>query len=216
MKNVIYIKKINCIGGTETFIYYLIRKYSDYDIVVYYQTGDYEQVQRLKKYARIKKYHGEKIVCEKAIFNYNTDIIDKVDAKEYIQGIHTDFKEQQLCFTPHPKIDRYIGVTQIACDSFKEYTGLDCELCYNPLFIEKPKKLLKLVSATRLTKEKGASRMQELAQALDREGIPFIWLVFTDDVSKVKHPNVICLPQRLDIMQYIAGADYLVQLSNKR
>ena len=96
MKNIIYIKHLTLIGGTESFIYYLIKKYKDYDITVFYKSGAPEQIDRLSQYARVRKYVGQKIKCEKAFFNYTTDIIDNVEAEEYIQIIHTDFKEQGL------------------------------------------------------------------------------------------------------------------------
>lgn len=215
MKNIIYIKNLSPIGGTESFVYYLVKKYKDYDITVYYRTGSQQQIDRLKQFVRVKKYVGQKIKCEKAFVNYTHDILDTVEAKEYIQIIHTDFKEQGLIFYKNEKITKYLAVTKIACESFKKYTGLDCEVCYNPIVIEKPKKVLNLVSATRLTKEKGADRMVKLANALDAKGIPFLWLVFTDNLTKIIHPNIICVKSKLDIFKYMANADYLVQLSDK-
>ena len=215
MKNIIYVKNITEIGGTESFIYYLVKKYRDYDITVYYKSAAPKQIERISKYALMKRYVGQKIRCEKAFFNYTTDIIDNVEAEEYIQIIHTDYKEQGLFFSPHPKIDRFMAVTKIACESFKAYTGLDCEVCYNPIAVDKPKKVLNLVSATRLTKEKGADRMVKLANELDRKGIPYLWIVFTNNLTKIVHPNIICVPSRMDIFKYIANADYLVQLSDK-
>lgn len=215
MKNIIYIKNITEIGGTESFIYYLVKKYQDYDITVYYKSAAPKQIERISRYALMKKYVGQKIKCEKAFFNYTTDIIDNVEADEYIQIIHTDYKEQGLIFSPHPKINRFLAVTKAACESFKEYAGVDCEVCYNPISIDKPKKVLNLISATRLTKEKGAGRMVELANRLDAAGIPFIWLVFTNYPTKIVHPNIVCVPTKMDIFKYIANADYLVQLSDK-
>ena len=215
MKNVVYIRNLSPIGGTESFVYYLTKKYQDRDITVFYKSGDIKQLERLRKQVRVKQYTGQKIECEKIFVNYSSDILDNVEAKEYIQVIHTDFKEQGLIFNKHPKVTKFIGVTKIVCDSFKEYTGYDCELCYNPIVIDKPKKVLNLVSATRLTKEKGADRMIKLANALDAEGVSFLWLVFTNNADRVRHPNIICIPPKLDIFKYLANADYLVQLSDK-
>ena len=157
----------------------------------------------------------EKIICEKAFFNYTTDIINNVEAKEYIQIIHTNYIEQKLSFTPHPKIQKYLGVSKVVCDSFKKYTGLDCELCYNPIVLDKPRKVLNLISATRLTAEKGKDRIIKFARILEQNNIPYLWTIFTDDVNKIKNPNIVYMQPRLDITDYIANADYLVQLSNK-
>ena len=65
-------------------------------------------------------------------------------------------------------------MSQSVCDVFTELTGLPCTLCYNPITIEKPKRVLYLISATRLTREKGKDRILKLAKALDNAGIPYI------------------------------------------
>lgn len=215
MNNIFYIYNLNLIGGTESFLYYLCRKYQDYDITVYYETGDINQINRLRQFVRVRKYKGENIKCKKAFFNYNLDIIDNVDAKEYIQILHTDYKEQKMFFRPNPKITKYIGVSKVVCNRFKEYTGLDCELCYNPIIIDKPRKVLNLISATRLTAEKGKNRMIKLANLLEQNNIPYLWTIFTDDTKFINNPNMVYMKPKLDITDYIANADYLVQLSDK-
>ena len=53
-----------------------------------------------------------------------------------------------------------------------------------------------------------------LANELTKRNIPFIWLVFTNDKNAIDNPNVIYMKPRLDIRDYIASADYLVQLSD--
>ena len=214
MKNIFYFRMLNAIGGIETFFYYLAKKYSDWDITIYYSVGDPEQVKRLKKYVRVKKYRGEHIVCEKAFFNFNLDIIDNVEAKEYIQIAHGDYKAMGIRPNTHPKITKYLGVSQQVCNTFKEVTGHDTQLVYNPIEIEKPKKVLNLISATRLTKEKGKDRIKKLAQILDNAGIPYIWTIYTDDINAISNPNIIYRKPRLDIIDFVANADYLVQLSD--
>ena len=214
VKNVFYFANLNVIGGVESFFYYLVRKYNKNDIIVYYQTGDIQQIKRLHKYARVKRYDGQKIICEKAFFNYNLDIINNVTADEYIQIIHADYKTQNIEPNLHPKINKYIGVSKEACNSFKEITGQDIELCYNPVVLDKPKRVLHLISATRLTKEKGKERMIKFAKMLDKAKIPYLWTVFTNDINAIDNPNIVYMKPRLDISNYIADADYLVQLSS--
>ena len=215
MKNIFYFSNINSIGGVEAFFHYLVKKYQNKDIVVYYQKGDEKQLERLRQYVRCIKYTGQHIQCEKAFFNYNPAIIDNVDAKEYIQVIHADYKVQSgLAKFTSPKITKYIGVSQLACNHFTEVTGKPCELCYNPIILDKPKRVLRLISATRLTPEKGRGRMIKLAQLLDAAEIPYLWVVFTNDGNTIKNPNVIYMQPRLDISDYIANSDYLVQLSD--
>jgi len=215
MKNCFYFLKINSIGGIESFFYYLAKKYKDWDITIYYKIGDAKQIKRLKKYVRVKKYNdGDKIVCDRMFFNFNLEIIDNVEAKEYIQIAHGDYKAMGIKPNLHPKITKYLGVSQLVCDTYKEVTGHNTELVYNPIEVEKPKKVLNLISATRLTREKGKNRMIKLMQLLDEAKIPYIWTIFTDDVNAIDHPNVAYMKPRLDIIDYIANADYLVQLSD--
>src|SRR5574344_853754 len=212
-KNIFYFSYINKIGGIETFFYQLAKKYKAKDITIIYENGDREQIRRLKRYVRVIKYNKEHIQCEKAFFCFNLDIINNVEAKEYIQILHGDYKAMGIKPPTSSKITKYIGVSQTVCDGFKEITGKDAELIYNPLQIDKPKKVLKLISATRLTSEKGKDNIIKLANILDNSGIPYLWLIFTDDINAINNPNIIYMKPRLDITNYISNADYLVQLS---
>ena len=212
--NIFYFRVINSIGGIETFFYELAKKYKDWDITIYYQTGNYNQILRLSKYVRVKKYQGEKIVCKKAFFNFNLDIIDSVEAEEYIQIAHGDYKAMGIKPNTHPKITKYLGVSKQVCEAFKEVTGFDTELVYNPFEVPKPKKLLRLVSATRLSSEKGRSRMEILMKELDKSGMPWSWEIYTDSPNPIINENVAYKRPRLDLIDRVAAADYLVQLSD--
>lgn len=215
MKNVFYFRYINSIGGIESFFYYLARKYKNLDITIFYQFGDGEQIKRLSEFVRVVKWTpGMKIECEKCFFNFNLDIIEDVTAKEYIQIAHGDYKAMGIKPNTHPKLTKILGVSKQVCKTYKEVTGLETELVYNPIEVDKPKKVLNLISATRLTAEKGKNRMIKLADLLDQEGIPYLWTIFTDDVRGIKNPNIVYMKPRLDILNYVANADYLVQLSD--
>lgn len=213
-KNLFYFSHINKIGGVETFYWYLVQKYKDRDIVIVYKTGDENQIQRLRKYVRVIQFNGQELECEKAFFNYTTDIVDHVHADEYYQLIHGDYTKFNI--TPYipPKIDHFLGVSQLVCDTWEEVTGKKAEVAYNPLVIPKPRKVLNLISTTRLTREKGKDRMILLSQMLDRAEIPYLWTIYTDDTELIQNPNIIYRKPRLDITDFIANADYLVQLSD--
>ena len=58
--NVFYISHFNVIGGIETYIYELAKKYHKYDITVVYSSGDSKQIARLRKYVRVIKLGKEK------------------------------------------------------------------------------------------------------------------------------------------------------------
>lgn len=218
LSNVFYFGNLNSIGGVESFLYYLAKSYNKYDITVFYKKGDPKQIERLTKLVRVKKYYGQKIVCDKIFFAYFfSDVIDNVTANEYAFIVHADYGVVGKRYPPilHPKITKYYGVSQVACDSFHKLTGKPVELLYNPIDISDTKRTLLLVSATRLSFEKGADRITKLATAFEQNDIPYIWIIFTDKYQGgVSGHNFVYVDPTLDISDYLRKADYVVQLSD--
>lgn len=213
--NIFYVGNINSIGGVESWLYYIAKKYK-YNIAVVYQTGDLKQILRLKKYCKVIKYNNEIIKCKHLFYCYWQNILDNVEAEEYIYVCHGDMKQCKeklgISLTLYKKTTKVLAVSKLAQKSLKEAFNYDSEVCYNPVELDEPKPLLKLVSATRLTKEKGLSNMKKLANELEKSNIPYIWTIFTN--AKVEDMgNTVFLKPRLDITPYIKEADYLVQLS---
>lgn len=213
MKNVFYFKTISSVGGVESWLYYLSKKY---EFEVQYKNADPEQIKRLAQNVECHKY-TTLIKCDKFFCNYGLDIEVEAPIKKHIA--HCDYK--QVGFSPfiYPGFE-YIGVSKLACDSFKELTGKDIELIYNPVYIDKPNVekykdgKLHLISCTRLSSEKGLKRMQKLATMLDRAKIDYEWIVYTNRKREAIGNNVIYKDQKLDIIEDIAKADYLIQLSD--
>lgn len=218
--NLFCVSNFNVIGGVETFIYELTKKYKDLDITVLYRTGHINQIARISKNVRIIKYNKKlKIKCKKAFLNYSNDFINLIDAEEYIKIIHALYKTQKLHVTIDPRINKYIAVSNAAAKEFEELTGIKCEVIRNPLTILETdiKPILYLVSATRLTKEKGKSRMEILGNLLNEKGINYLWLVFTNDSESINNPNIIYVKPRLNVIDYLyslKGKCYGVQLSD--
>lgn len=212
MKIVFYMHKLSAIGGVESFFYYLAKKYKNF--MVYYSEGNVEQVKRLAKLVEVRKYN-KPIKCDIFFSNYRCDI--EVEAKEKYHIIHYD--PLSVGFgTSYEEGWKYIGVSKVACKGFKEITGHDIDLIYNPVVIDKPKveKLegLNLISATRLTSEKGGDRICKLARALDLAGVNYHWRIYTNKRFKCDSRNVEVLPQQLDLRKEVAESSYLVQLSS--
>jgi glycosyltransferase involved in cell wall biosynthesis len=181
---------------------------------VYYSEGDVEQVKRLAKLVEVRKY-TKPIKCDIFFSNYRCDI--EVEAKEKYHIIHYD--PLNVGFgTSYEEGWKYIGVSKVACKGFKEITGHDIELIYNPVVIDKPKvkKLegINLISATRLTSEKGGDRICKLARALDLAGVNYHWKIYTNKKFLCNSKNVEVLPQQLDLRKEVAESSYLVQLSS--
>lgn len=216
--NIIYIRDFTEIGGVETFTYEMAKKFQDLDIAVVYKTAHPLQVERVSQLCPVYQHTNQKIICKVAIINWDTSIIDfiNIDAKIY-QVIHGDYTNPAYTWKPptHDRITQYLGVTKLIRDSFSKYMNVsNVDYAYNPLSIEPYKKRLILLSATRLSRIKGADRMYKLATALDLKGINYVWYVFTNSLDVIRKPNVIFMKNRLDVQKWIAEADYLVQLSD--
>ncbi len=225
--NLFYFRRILRIGGTEQFLYEIAKKYHKYDISVLYDDGEFEQLTRLRKLVRcIKREPGQKYYAKKAFFNFNIDAISQVEAEERIFVCHAIY--QRLGYKPpidHSKIDRIIAVSDYArrmtleqSDEMGVYKPV--ERVYNPLTLEKPGKVVHLISACRLEdKTKGGERTLGLIKALDdycdKHGTHYIWHIYTNTLdTTIASPNVAVMAGRPDIRPFIADADYLVQLSD--
>lgn len=220
LKNVIYFPSFNCIGGVETFCYEMGLKYGkDYDITILYRNGDANMMKHISEVARVIRYRpGDKIICDTFIFGYGweNDLFDNLEANEIIQTFHADYVCRHLHPCNNGRITKRFGVAENTTNGIREHYdwAKDIVTMYNPYTVKKPKKVLKLISPTRLTAEKGFDRMVKFADALDAAGIPFHWTVYTDKPREFPNKSVAVLPHRLDILDFIADADYLVQLSD--
>lgn len=222
MKIAFYIPYFNNIGGVESWIYYISKLYGkNRDISVYYINGDEKQLDRLKPLVKLRRFYNQRVECDIAIFAFTTpdkDVLCFDAKKERVQFIHACYSVAYNIkeFKPSPLIDRYIAVSQTAANDYYKLTGLMPEIMYNPVYLEKPKRVLKLISATRIAEDKGSiyEKMKIFANALVDADIPFIWLVFTNNTSiKPTIKGFVFMPSELNIANYIAEADYLVQFS---
>lgn len=233
LSNVFYFKRISPIGGTEQFLYEIAKKYYKYDITVLYDECDEKQYERLAKFVRcVKRTRGLKVKCKKVFLNFNIDAIDDIEAEEYIFVSHANYivlnKELGGYIPPikHPKLTVFVAVSEF-CKERLEQCGrdilgkeIDVFRSYNPLTLEKPKKVIHLLSACRLAdKTKGGQRTKELIKALDKYAAEhdrqYTWTIFTNkmDNSLIDSENVYIREGRLDIRPFIADSDYVVQLS---
>jgi glycosyltransferase involved in cell wall biosynthesis len=219
LKNVIYFPNFNSCGGTETYCYEFCLKYGkDYDISVVYQYGDPTMMKHIAEVAArvIKWREGDKIICDTFILGYGHEIIDSVEANTIIQTFHADYICRHLnpCFDPRIKLR--FGVSDNTTKGIREHYdwAKDIQTMYNPYTPKKPRKVLHFVSATRLSPEKGYNRLVTFAEALDNAGIPFHWDIYTDIPRESFNKSVAIMPCRMDVLDFIADADYLVQLSD--
>lgn len=213
---VIWTAFTQAIGGIETWIYNFCKVMSKYyDIMVLYDHIDAVQLARLQKIVRCMKQDEKKsIVCDTIIVSRITDKIPaNIKAEQSVQMVHA-CKMVPSWSIPQDK-DKIVAVSEAVKRSFSEDKA---EVIYN--LVDKPtsRKSLLLISATRLSTksafEKGHDRMRQLAKMLHQTNIPFLWIIFSDDVLRDADKNMVVLPPTLDIAPYLAKADYYVSLSD--
>lgn len=225
--NIYYFRRICKIGGTEQFLYEMAKKYHKYDLTILYDEADLDQLIRLRKLVRcVHRKQGEIYHAKRAFYNFNIGAIDQIVADEHIFVSHAIY--QELGYKPpinHPKITKLLAVSKYAEEQIKlqeQIMGVDKPIvqCYNPLTLEKPDKVMRLISACRLEdRTKGGDRTRRLINALDKycehTGKHYLWTIFTNSLdSPINSSNVAIMKPRVDVRPYIADSDWLVQISN--
>ena len=215
--NIIYMPNISALGGIETYVYELVKKYHNLDIAVVSKKCDSAQAKRIKKYCNLYIHTDQKINCKVAIINYDQSIIPFIneDAEIY-QTIHADYTNKIYDHRPKPnkRVKAFLGITKYLVDNMKDMLKPNkIELCYNPLTIDDEKTII-LVSATRLHQHKGLDRMKALAKEMDKQNIKYLWFIISNETEAFIHPNVIRVNNRLDIDKFLSLATYVVLLSD--
>ncbi len=228
-KIIIYTPAIYMIGGAETWLYNLTTALKDdFDFLVLYGAADKKQLDRLKvpseKMSTTKMYE-----CD-VLINLFMGRPYTVRALRNIQVIHSNYAEMPYYkFYPWGRADEYVFVSEAAKNSFtspinKPWTIIKNPVC-RPTVEKKPRKKndpIKLVSATRLTREKGGQRMFELCKQLNKIGVDFQYDIYTtvtpeeySEKIEAKTPReMVFHTPRIEMSKIFSEADYLVQLSD--
>ena len=201
------------IGGIETFIYNFcqtMRKY--YDIIVLYDEISPAQLARLREIVDVRRNDANKIIsCDSVIINRITDKVPaNIKYKQSVQMVHAC---KMMPSWTVPQADAVVAVSDVVARSFPDMP--EHITINNVTYPQETEKALLLVSATRTkTFEKGQKRMALFGNLLERKGVPYTWLCFTDGPIPGATKNMIRMAPTIDIMPYIKAADYLVQLSD--
>ncbi len=228
MKLILYHNNLLKFGGVDTFVYNFVKKMNKYfDILFLYTTADKNNLERIKKYVKTEQYSKDKkyicdiCICASAWGKYPDSVIAKTG--RYIQMVHADYeraKEVGFYYSKWQKTTEHIGVSDYVCKIFKElYPNEKITRIYNILDeVKETKPILKLISATRVSKEKGYERMLKLAQELKKANIRFRWTIFTDLNLYNQKPfdleEIVYMKPSHDFFDYIKESDYGVQLSD--
>lgn len=164
-KIILYHNNLLKFGGVDTFVYNFTKKMSKYyDITFLYSIANKENLERIKenvnnveKYSPDKKYICDICILASAWGQYPDSIIAKTG--RYVQMVHADYiraKEMGFYYKKWYKTTEHIGVSKHVCKIFKElYPNEEIIPIYNILDNKQEiKPILKLISATRVSKEK--------------------------------------------------------------
>ena len=211
---VMYIGNAHKIGGVETFIYTFCKEMCElYDIIVVYSEHmDAMQIARLAEFVQVMRNPNKVIVCDTLISNRITDDVPQnIKYKRKIQMCHTcQMKEN---YQIKKGWDDIVFVSQVSADSFRDQAP-EYKVIHNLTSTEKPRKTLLLISAQRMTYEKGEQRIIDLAETFTRNNIPFLWIVFTKNKLSKHVPGVVVADPTLYAKDFFKRADYVVGLSD--
>lgn len=220
---VLYLSNPSPFGGRETFMVNFCAQMSKhYDIIAVFEDLKPELQARLIPYVQVMKNTRDiSIVCDTIILNSIFDKIpENIGYRQSIQMVH-GCKASTAGLIPTDR-DITVCVSQTVKDSF----GLDDAIVIkNMTSGKKPKKIeddsdtLKLITASRLStdprfEDKGAGRMIQLAKMLEEKGIDYEWEYFADYPISNAPRGLIFHEAVNNVKDYIAEADYLVQLSS--
>jgi len=213
------------VGGVETFLYNFctqLRNY--YDIEILYGEGNEQQISRLRKIVKLRKYDRNKeyiadICLRNSVWG---NIPYQIKARKYIEMQHTDYMhlkeigqlDKQV--KVWDKIDTHIACGEFVRKKYKEATGNDSITIRNILA---PKKevdhIYRLISCMRIDNRKGWDRMQQMCKMMRNVGIKFVWDIFTNSTPRnTEYEEIRFWKHRYDIFDYVANADYCVLLSD--
>ena len=207
---------VNMVGGITTFIYNFCKNMNKYyDIVFLHDKVDPEKLKLIRTVARCIKINPQlTIACDILMIQRLNDIVpSNVVAKRTVQMIHclrlSSYKVRQ-------DVTHKVAVSQAAKDSWGE--AAEDAIVINNIADMDIKKSLMLISATRIgAPDKGTNddKSIKLAKMLNDKGIPFVWLVFGNKPIQNPPKNMFNMEPVSNVGDFIAKADYLVQLSDE-
>lgn len=208
---IIYFSEIHVIGGIETWIYNLGKKY---EFSVLYDKADKEQLKRLHDIGVETIMNvGQEIECNTLLFMLwgNNANIKANKRYLFIHGIYEDIKEVGKI----PEFDEIYAVSKVAANSFYKATGIKPKVMYNPIEIEIKETPLILGVFSRLSSEKGKGRIIYLLDKLIEQNKQFLMVIFTDLPFDYPDKRVVFIKPTLDNKGWLSICHYIVQLSDK-
>lgn len=200
-----------------------IKTFKDKHQIVYvYEGGDSRLIEIMRKDVLVVQNTGQRMETDLCIYSSIYQGAHRIKARKYYQILHADVNHWKINYQPID-IDKHIAVGQGVADSFKEHQHLKAEIIPNLIEKIEPKKVLRLLTASRIAEGKGFERMIEMAKKLKNSGMSWTWEIYGPGarsyVDKMQYKtinidNVQWMGSRIDIQDYMSSVDYVVQLSD--
>jgi len=224
-KLIIYADHLTYKDGIFTWIRnFCIMLNNVYDIKIVSKIFRNDINTELSKLAQTETWEADK-EYESDILLYMVDFVEfplNINAEKEYKIVHCDYSDIKRDL---PDISgKFIAVSETAAKGFTKRFNRPCECLKSVVTDERKRsKVLHLISCSRIYKNKGLDRMYQLADALNKANVRYIWHNFTEidrnglALLKSKSQNDIIHLPAIDhdkLLDYIADSDYLVQLSD--
>lgn len=235
---VIYPNYLPKVGGIETAVYELAKLLNRRKYFVTIAYNSCESQEAVKKYAQVSnlvQLGDNRLDCDVCLLASNHLEPPQIKAKLWMQWVHSDYERyNNLQLVDNPHVKQYIAVSNHVAKICKKMFGIECAVIYNlldPKFGKDVEKPIRFVTNSRLSPEKGFdfrfgdSRMLKFAKLLKKSGVPFLWTICGDNTHMPNEEQIIrddfkdieevqFVGYKSDVALRLAGADYLVQLSD--
>lgn len=207
---IIYFNTIHIIGGIETWIYNLGKKY---EFSVVYDKADEKQLERLESIGiETIKNVGQPIECNTLLFMLHDNNANITAKKRYlfIHGLYNTKKE----VGDIPEYDKIYACSKVASEYFEKATGIKPKVMYNIIDIDAQTEPLILGVFSRLSKEKGKDRIIYLLDRLNEQNKPYLMLIFTDLPFEYPDSRVVFMKPTLNNIGWMKKCDYILNPSD--
>lgn len=222
MKKIVLLQHFfNDIGGIETFLFNFCKTFADdYELTLVCRDISFDNAIAISKYANVICEPNQEIECDICLITsvlVDTPIFKLIKYKEIYQMVHSDWtamkKFWRWDFKEYDPNTKYISVSECARDSFKREYKRDSVVIPNLILVDKVR--IRLLSCTRLSEEKGYTRMCKLCDLFEKYNIPYIWDVYgTNPLNYLEYGNMKLHKPIKNAQQIMPNYDYVVQLSD--